>query len=265
VLRSRFPIFVDVLRARARGLGLWGFALAAVSAMYIAFWPVMGGDEMAAMIAGLPEAMVTAMGYDRIGTPGGYITSTVYGLIAPALLLVFSIATGARLISGQEEDSTLELELTAPVSRAQIYAQRLAALWVCLAALVTVVGLTTLLLVAILGMAVPASHVLAGSLGLLLLVMGLGTISFAVGAALGRRSVALGAAAALAVAAFMLNAIGPVVSYDWMTAISPFSWYLGNNPLDTGFDLPGLLRLAALPLVAAGAGFVRFRSRDLMV
>jgi ABC-2 type transport system permease protein len=63
----------------------------------------------------------------------------------------------------------------------------------------------------------------------------------------------------------MLDAIGPTIDARWMTAISPFSWYLDGRPLFSGFDGQGLALLAAVPVVAALAAVVGFRRRDLMV
>ena len=42
----------------------------------------------------------------------GLVTSTVYALIVPVLMLVFAISTGSRLIAGDEESGDLELEAT---------------------------------------------------------------------------------------------------------------------------------------------------------
>ena len=258
------PVASGIWRDQRRSLALWSLALAAVSAMYTAFWPSMSGGDLQSLVDSMPDALVTAMGYDRIGTAAGYLTSTVYGVLGPALLLVFSIGAGARLLAGQEEDGTLELEFTAPVSRRQVYAERLVALVVDVVVLVAALTLATIALVAALDMAVPAAHVVAGSSALLLLVLAHAAIAFAVGAATGRRAMALGAAAAVAVVGFMLDAIGPTVGAAWMTAISPFSWMLGPDPLAEGFD-PGFVRLALLALVAAGAGLIAFERRDLMV
>jgi ABC-2 type transport system permease protein len=254
-----------VLRDQRRSLILWGIALAAVSAMYIAFYPSIGGSAMEDMIASMPEDLVVAMGYDRLGSAAGYLTSTVYGLLAPILLLVFAIATGARLIAGEEEAGTLELELTSPIARRRLFTERLSALWLDVLMLVAVLTAMTYLLVTTLDMEVGFVNILAGSTGLYLLVIGLGTVGLAVGAITGRRAVGLGVAAALAVLAFMLDAIGPTVDAGWMTAISPFSWYLENDPLTEGFDVPRLLLLATVPVVSTIAGLVVFNRRDLMV
>ena len=259
------PVLAGVLRQQRRSLLLWSMALAAVAALYVGIYPSIGGADLTAVIESMPEELVTALGYDQIGTPGGYISSTVYGLLGPILLLVFAIGAGARLIAGQEEDGTLELELTAPVSRMRLYAERLLALWTDVGVLVAVVTATTLVLVLALDLDVSVSNVLAGSAGLLLLVLGFGTLALAVGAATGRRVVALGVAAALAVVAFMLDAIGPTLDAGWMTAVSPFFWYLGGSPLQEGFDVAGLVQLAVVPAAAALGGLLGFRRRDLMV
>lgn len=259
------PVLTGVLRDQRRSLLLWSAALTAVAGLYISVYPAIGGDEMAAMVETIPDGMATAFGYDDIGTAGGYLSSTVYGLLGPVLLLVFAIATGTRLIAGQEEDGTLELEFAAPVSRGRLVAERLAALWLNVLVLVAVLTAVTLLLVAAFGLDVAVPNVLAGSTGLLLLVLGFGTIGFAVGAATGRRAIGLGVAAGLAVLAFMFDAIGPTIGAGWMTAVSPFSWFLEDRPLLTGFDAQGLALLAVVPAVAAVGALVGFTRRDLMV
>lgn len=260
------PVTRGVLQSQRRALWGWGIAMAAVSVMYTSFYPSMGGgEEMQALLDSMPVGLVEALGYDAIGTAAGYVQSTVYGLLGPILLLVFAVAAGARLIAGQEEDGTLELELTSPVARRRVFGERLLALWLDVLLLVTVLTAATWLITLALDMDVAVGRMLAGSAGLLLLGLGFATLALAVGAATGRRGVALGVAAALAVLAFMLNAIGPAADLDWMSAISPFSWYIGGDPLTQGADVGDLLRLATVPLVAAVAGWWLIERRDLMV
>jgi ABC-2 type transport system permease protein len=90
-------------------------------------------------------------------------------------------------------------------------------------------------------------------------------VAFAVGAATGRRGIALGTAAAVAVAAYLLSYLSPIAEAPWMERISPFHWYIGAEPLATGVDWPGLGLLAALAVLAAVGGAAAFDRRDLMV
>ena len=260
------PIARNVLHGQRRGLLGWSIALAAVSVLYTSFYPSMGsGQDLQAMLDSMPEGLVDALGYDTVGTAAGYVQSTVFGILGPVLLLVFGIATGARLVAGQEEDGTLELEFTAPVSRRQVYLQRLAALWADLVLLVAVVTFVTGGLARLLDMDVSVAALAAVTVPLLLLVVGFGTLALAVGAATGRRGVAIGTAAALAVLSYVLNAVGPSAGVQWMATVSPFGWYLGNDPMLEGLDVTGVVALAVVPVVAAVAGLAAFERRDLMV
>ncbi|WP_028479334.1 ABC transporter permease subunit [Nocardia sp. CNY236] len=259
------PVLTGVLREQRRPVVLWGLALAAISAMYISFYPSMSDSGIEEVVDNLPEQLSTALGYDRIGTASGWLTSTVYALMGPVLLLIFAITFGSRLIAGDEESGDLELEATSPVARQGIFLQRLIALWLNTLILVVVLMLVSYAMVAALDLEVGAGNILAGSTGLLLLSLGMGTIAFTVGAVTGRRVWALGAAATVALVSYILDALGAVADAGWMNAISPFSWYLDSEPLTNGFDLPGLVLLAVVPVLFAALGLVRFQRRDLMV
>ncbi len=258
-----FPSFARVLRDHRRAFLVWTVALTSITAFYMAFWPMMGA-EMLTAIEGMPEGLMAAMGYDRIGTAAGYLEAVVYGLLGPILLLVYGIGLGVRLIAGQEEDGTLELDLTAPVARGRLYGERLAALWLLLVGLV--VGVTTAVLVSdpLFDLGLDLGNVVATSAGLVLLVGGFATLGFAVGAATGRRGVALGAVAVLAVVGYVFRGVANAAGVDALAAVSPFSWFLAPDPLANGFDLASTLKLAATSLVAAPLGLWRFQRRDLM-
>jgi ABC-2 type transport system permease protein len=257
------PTLRRVLRDHRRGFAIWAASLAAVTIFYMAFWPMMGA-EMLRAIEGMPEGLMAAMGYDRIGTAAGYLEAVVYGLLGPVMLLVYGIGLGARLIAGQEEDGTLELDLAAPVARGRLYAERLAALWILLGGQVLAVTLAVLVSDPLFDLGLDRGHVLAASFGLLLLIGGFATAALAIGAATGRRALALGVVAGLAVVGYVFRGVANAAGVDVLAALSPFSWFLDPDPLANGFDLGAALRLAAIGVLAAPLGVARFRRRDLM-
>lgn len=263
--RRNGTVLRGVLRTEGRSLLLWAVALGGVAALYTAFYPSVGGAKLDAMMASMPPELVTAMGLDGIATAAGYVSSTVYALLGAILLLVWAIGLGARLVAGQEEDGSLELELAAPVSRRRLYAERLVALWLGVLVLVTVLTLVLLALSVALDLGLAVGNLVAVGAGLALFAGALGTVAFAVGAATGRRAVALAVAAGVAVLSYVLSYLGPLVDAGWMPQVSPYDWYLGAEPLSTGFDPAGLALLAALAAVVTVAGLVPFRRRDLMV
>lgn len=255
----------SVVNTSRRSLLGWTIALVAITTMYVSLYPSIGGLEMQEMIDSLPEALVEALGYESIMTAAGYINSTVYALLGPILLGVFAIGTGARLVGGSEEEGILELEFTAPIARAQVYVQRWLSLAINVTLLVTVVALTTFALVVGLNLDVALGNLLAGTVGLWLLILGWGTIAFAVGAITGRRSIGIGVAAAVAVLSFVLDALGPMVDLGWMQSVSTFSWYVADQPLSNGWDWSGIGLLALVPVAFGLLGMRVFERRDLMV
>ncbi len=257
-------ILREILATRRRPLTIWAVSLGLVSAMYSSMYPYMERMDLDDMLAAFPPEFMEIMGYDDLGTASGYIGSAVFGLVAFALILVFAIGNGGGLVAGREEDGGLELELTSPVPRGQVYLQRLAALWVQVTLLVVALLATTAGVVGALDLAVPAVDLLSATFGLWLTGGFFGSVAFATGAATGRRSWALAASAALAVVGWMLNAIGPTVDLDWMSAVSPVGWYMAENPMTGDFDVVGTCLLAGGAAAVAAVGFLRFRARDLM-
>jgi ABC-2 type transport system permease protein len=263
---SGLPVTSWVLRQQRRTMLGWSVALGVVAAIYVSFYPAMGGDEMTDLIETLPEGLIQALGYDTIATATGYLDSTVYSLLAPALMLVFGIAFGARVLAGQEEDGTLELELTLPIERRRVLLERFLALALQLALFAGVVFTVVTLLVLALGMDVGIGNLGAATLGLFLLTLAMGSVSLAVGAATGRKASGIAAGAGLAVAGFMANALSPLIEGgQWLANISPFAWYLGGDPLDHGIDWAGFGGLLAITVVALAVALTVFERRDLGV
>ncbi len=175
-----------------------------------------------------------------------------------------AIGNGSKILAGHEEDGELELELTSPLPRSAIYAQRLAALWAQITVVVGVVSLAILVIDAAEGLAIPRGDLAAATLQLWLLVGFFGSLAFGIGAATGRRGIALGAAAGFAVVSWMFNAIGPTIKQDWMASVSPIGWYMADNPVTRGFQPVDVLLLLAASAVAICVGWFGFGRRDLM-
>jgi ABC-2 type transport system permease protein len=255
----------QIRRAR-RGLVGWAVALAAVAGVYIPFYPAIGGDQLQGMVDALPPELSQALGYDRIGSAAGFVTSTVYGLLGMALLLVLAVGTGARTVAGEEESGLLELSVAAPVRRTALVDGRALALVLRTAMLVLVLFAASAALVRVSDMDVAVGGLAAGSLQLWLLTTAVGLVALAVGAATGRRVVGVAVGAGLAVGGYVADAIaGLVPDAAWLADVSPYAWFLGGDPLVAGVDPGGVLRLVALGAVAWLTGRTLIGRRDLGV
>jgi ABC-2 type transport system permease protein len=260
------PVTTWVLRQQRRALAGWSVALAAVCAIYVGFYPAMGGADLGELVEGLPPGLVQALGYEDIASAAGYLDSTVYSLLGPALMLVFAIGFGARVLAGEEEEGTLELEFTLPVDRRRVLLERFLAMVAQLLVLGGVVFVVVAAMVLTLDMDVAAGNVASATLGLFLLALAMGTVALGVGAAVGRKAAGLAAGAGLAVASFMANALAPLVEgAGWLENVSPFGWYLGGEPLRQGIDWAGFGGLAAITVVVLAVVLPIFARRDLGV
>jgi ABC-2 type transport system permease protein len=190
----------------------------------------------------------------------------MYGSLLPLLLLIFGIGLGARAVGGSEDDGTLELLLSNPVTRLRVAVERYAAA----VALVVVLGAVTEAAVLVLG---PPFDILEGiALQKLLLANAAAvmlalvhlSLAYAVGCVTGRRAPAISIATAVAVSGYLLQGLAAVSdAADAVSVVSPWGWYLDRNLLASG---PGPVAFVVPLLVSvalATAGVSRFLGRDL--
>ena len=118
--------------------------------------------------------------------------------------------------------------------------------------------------VALFDMGVPSSNLLAASLTAGALGLTFGAIAFLLGAATGRRALSIGLTAALAVAAYLVNALAALVSgLGQLQKASPFYHYAVGDPLREGISPGHIAILVAIAIVAAVAGIALFERRDV--
>lgn len=258
----RRSVFGQWLRDNRRGILGWTVAIVAVCCAYAAFWPIIDNPELRALLESYPQAMLEALNYTGIATALGYLDATVYGLLGALLMLIYSITAGARTVAGDEEAGTLELVLAQPVSRASLALQRFGAFLVSALLMMIVFWIAIALLAAVIGPEeLTLGNLAAMHLHLAAFAVLFGSLSFAVGAATGRRALALGVAAAVGVLAYAMRGLIPQVEgLEWVSDWSAFTWLNGSKPLEHGVDwshLGPLLGVATL-LVALGTwGFTR--------
>lgn len=264
MLRS---VFGKTLRDQRRSLLVWTIAIPAIGVLYAAFWPMMVTPEMKAAIEAFPPGLLDILGYADIATPAGYLGGTTFGLLGPALVVIFGAAMGGSAVAGEEESGRLDLTLAHPVSRWTVTLQRFAALAVAMLLPCLVLGLA---LVALSGPAelgeIGAANLVAASLHLAVFGIFFGALALGVGAATGRRSIAFAVVAVVAVGGFFGNNVGPMIEgLGWLRDISPFHYYQGGQPLKHGVQLGDLGVLAAAAAVLVGVGGALFDRRDVAV
>ncbi|OFE15681.1 hypothetical protein BA895_21840 [Humibacillus sp. DSM 29435] len=260
------PVLVQSLRVGWKGLLVWALALVAVMAMYLSFYPSLGGaaSGMADMIDQLPEGVVKAIGYDQIATGAGYTQSTFFGLLGFVLGTAAAVVWGTRAVAGDEESGMLELTLAHPVSRAQLVAERALAIFTRLSVLGVVLGLALAAMSGPFELELNGTHIVAVTTAWVLLTFSIAMASLMGGAVSGSRTVALGVGAGLGVLAFLLNALGAQSEQnEWMLGLSPFAWAYRNRPLAEGWNFADLGLLVALATALLAVALLVFTRRDV--
>ena len=221
-------------------------------------------EETLAMGDQLPEEMLALFGGGDLSTAEGYYQIETFGMMAPIVVMVVTIAIGAGAVAGEESRRTMGLLLANPVSRSRVLAEK---------------TITMVLFGALVGLATFGGVALgsvAGGLGMdiadiaatcaLLILVGLlfGALALAIGAGTGRTRVAMWVAIGAAVFMHVLNALGEVnENLAGFQQLSPFHYYLGNDPLNNGMDWSSAALLAAVTAILIGVSFPLFRRRDI--
>jgi ABC-2 type transport system permease protein len=257
--------FTKALWDARRSLPGWTLAVAAVAALYGAFWPSMQTPSMADAMASMPAGLMEALNYDDLTTAAGYLGGSVYGLLVPLLLTVFAIGTGTRAVAGDEEAGRLDLLLAHPVSRTRFAVQRFAALLVGVVLIAVAVFLVMIAMAGPLGFdGVTVGEFAAMTLHLTLLGAVFGALAFGIGASLGDKSRTTAVSAGIAVLAYLAATFLPQVDrLEWVRNLSPFYWYNGEDPLANGVQWGHVALLAATATALAGAGLWRLNHRDI--
>jgi ABC-2 type transport system permease protein len=256
------------LRDWRRAIIGWAVGLAAFASIYVGFWAsVKNSPELLKLkTEALPKALQSTFGISDLTSGVGYLQGTIYGLIGPLLLIMAAVILGSWAVARPEDRHVMDLFLANPISRRSFVAQRAATLVAVLVGLGLITWVIPLVLSQTLDMDVSAANVSAASIGLLLLGLLFGTLALAVSAATGRRASALGVAGAVAVAAYVIRGLSDSVS--WLHGLrwaSPFQYYIGSDPLHTGFHVGYLAVLLLVSAVFVAIAVVTFDRRDVRV
>lgn len=259
-----------LVRDRRRSLLWWSVGIVGLVLFTVSLYPSLKGEEsLNEVIEQMPEALRSMFGMDTaipLTSPPGYLQGRLFGSLLPLILMVFGIGLGARAIAGSEQDGTLELLLANPVTRGAVVVERY------LAMVAMIAGLTAVFTVSLVALAVPfgalegvpasgLAGAVAGVFGITLLHA---TLAYGVGAATGRRALALSSATVVAVVGYLLQGlVGLSDAIHPLRLVSPWHWYLGRNMLAQGVAPDAIAVPLVLSVVIFAAGVGAFLRRDL--
>ncbi|NYD43677.1 ABC transporter permease subunit [Nocardioides panaciterrulae] len=245
-------VYLKSLRDHRHGLLGWSAGLALLVLTESLIWPSFRDvPDLERLFAQYPDYLQRLFDVSAMTSGRGFINAELYTLLLPALFLVHAIGRGARLVAGEEESGTLDVLLVTPLSTRRILLEKALALVSTVLLLGLALYVATLGCSWAIGLGIGPVDTLEGCLAMVLLGSEFGLLALGVGAATGRRSLAVAVPAAAAVAAYVLYVAGLVVEgVDPWQHLSPMEQALASGPLGGGLPLDFLwLALGSLLLL----------------
>lgn len=270
--RVRRPIPLHSVFERAVHEGLraligWTASLMLLALAMTALYPTIRGNrQLATLHDTYPKALRSLFGIQDLTSGVGFLRAEIFSLVGPLLVIIFAVLWGSDLIAGEEDRGTIDILMANPVSRRRVVVEKWLALVVGVVVAGAGLGLGLAIGIPAAGMRVGWQGACAAVIATVLVGILFGTVALAIGAATGRRGLARGVTAVLAVVAYLMSSLSDLVT--WLRPVRPASpWYhgLGIDPLTTGFRPWHLVVLLALGAGAAAVAAAAFERRDLGV
>jgi ABC-2 type transport system permease protein len=247
----------------------WCVGAVAYIALIAAIFPSLAkSGSLDKLIENYPDVLKSLFGISGGGSfssGAGFLDAELFSFMLPLLVLVLAIGSGARTFAGEEDAGRLELVLAYPVRRRDTVLAKGAAVGAEVIAVCACSWIAMVVLNEIFDLDLSAGHVAEAVAGLALLGFLFGWISLAVGAATGRRGLAVALPAGLAAAGYLVSGLHALAGWlDPFRFLSAF-WWLGSSPLQNGIRSSGALVLALAAAGALLAGALLVERRDLQL
>jgi beta-exotoxin I transport system permease protein len=246
----------------------WMLELAGIVVLIVAIYPSLHDVKALADLGkSFPKGLTSFAGYGgRIDytSPVGFLGTELFTVTLPLILLFLEISAGARAIASEEEHATLDLLLANPISRRRVVLEKAAANAVQLALFALAIFASLAIATRAWDVPIAVSRLGAASVFVALLAGLFGALALAVGAATGRHDLAVGVPAGLAALSYIVNGVGPLVSWlEPFAKATPFHAYSEAAPLLHGFRLGPALALFLPALALLAVAVAAFDRRDL--
>ncbi|MGO9973251.1 MAG: ABC transporter permease subunit [Solirubrobacteraceae bacterium] len=256
-----WPAFQIALRLRLPAAMTAAIGLIAVQLAVGALFPAVGH---AIGKLNIPKGVAQLLGGADYGTITGWFRSEIGSVYGPLVIAALAITGASATTAGEEEDRILALVLAHPITRSRLVAAKAAAI----GAVVLIVAAGTwagmIFGVALGGGGIGLGHITALALHLACFGFAAGALALALAAGTGRRPLATGVAAGVAILGWLINGFAPLVgAVAWLKYLSFFYYYAGHDPLTQGVGIGDIVVLVGLTLLLTFLAMAGIERRDL--
>ncbi len=259
-------VFLTSIREQRRALVWWVSGMGALNVVTLLFYPSVSElPDINQFFEDAGPLLQAFMGQvEDFTSPEGFVDVELFSFMVPLLFIALGIVGGTGAIAGEEERGTLDLLLSNPLDRWRLVLDKFLANMV----VITLLGIGTWagLIVGALIVSMEISLLRLGEATLSAAFLGAayGTFAFALGSWRGKRGLAAGITAAVAVASYLVNSFAPLVdALEPTKRLSLFHYYSAAQPVANGVDPLHVAVLGAFTLVFLGVAILAFERRDL--
>lgn len=254
---------LDLLLRRRSILG-YSLGMAVYTFIIVALYPAFRNETGLDQFTSENSTIAALFGISgSLTSDSGWLNANLYANFLPLIIVLLTVGYGASCIAGQNEDGTLGLVATLPLSRTRIALQKSAAM--CLVAVpVSVVTAICVLSGRGFDLQIDTATLVGVTIAVLLLGIDFGALAMLIGALTGSRGTALGATSMVAAATYLINSLAPAVS--WIRParlVSPFFYAIGDNQLVDGVSISAFVVLLGIAAMLSWGAVVVFGRLDV--
>jgi ABC-2 type transport system permease protein len=258
-------VFLKTLRDYRVAILGWGIGMGvtAVSPM-ASVATLISTPQQREQLAGIASQFKWNADSIAVDTVGGYAMFKIGIFIF--LIAVWPLLAGSRMLRGEEDQGTMDVLLSLPLRRLGVVVQKVAAMWVALAAMGVLIGIVTYLGGRAFKGEFGLTDALMFGLNLSLICAVIGGTALLISQFTSERGPAAGWTAGLLLIFIVVDMVHRVFpNTDWISRLSPIYYYNLSKPLvpSYGTSVGGVLVQLALAAVLSGAAVWLFVRRDV--
>ena len=261
------PLLIKTLRDHVRGIVGWAIGIVALIGVQLAVYPTVrdATSGVANFADAFPEAFRKIFRMEEYGTAVGYLSTELFSATLPLIFISVGVTWGARVATDEIEAGTADILFSLPISRRRFLVTRILAELLVLAMLALVLGAALIIGAPIVDMSVGSTRILAAAWSTGLAGLVFGSVGILVGSMSGRRSMSLGVSLAVAIAAFVVYSLAPLVGFmDDINPFNPMQWTVGAESLKRGLDVGYGITSLVFAAVMMSSAIVVFERRDVL-
>lgn len=247
---------------------IWCGGVTAFIALNLLLYPTVRDQaaQLNQVLEELPQATHSLFSdSSELLSPTGYLSTRVFYLLLPLLFSVLAIGLGSSLLAKEENDGTIELLLSRPLSRARLLTGKALSGLVILGTIGLAALTSTLFFSWLVEIAVPLKNITLTMVMMLVLCLLFGSAAFLM-TALGRwgRAASIGVAVFFALSSYLVTSLSSIASWlIWPSKFLPYHYYRPTEVLEGNFSWPNFLILLSTSLILGILSWIAFRRRDL--